>query len=66
MPNPNRKLVIWGWVAVLLLTPVAIVTGIILLTRNVIGHGIAQLSIAIVYLFMVAPVVYGGSNIFVS
>lgn len=66
MPDPNRKLVMWGWIAVMFCAPVSIVTGIILMTRNVIGHGIAQLSISLVYLFVIAPVLFGGSNIFVS
>jgi hypothetical protein len=50
--DANRKLIRWGWITTLLFAPVGAIIGIILITRNVIGHGIAQLLLSAGWLYI--------------
>jgi hypothetical protein len=50
MTDQNRKLVTWGWIATLFLAPAGAIIGIILITKNVLGHGIAQLLLSVAWL----------------
>jgi hypothetical protein len=48
--DPDRTLIFWGWICTFLLAPVGAIIGIILITRNRLGHGLAQLIISVLWL----------------
>lgn len=57
----TSTLIFWGWITAVLVAPIGFVIGIVVLTRNRIGQGIAIMLVAIIVTASLAAVV-GGSD----
>lgn len=48
----TESLVKWGWITTVLIWPVGAIIGVVLLTKNRVGHGVAMLCVCAVWAFV--------------
>jgi cobalamin biosynthesis protein CobD/CbiB len=55
----DDRLIFWGYLMAILVWPIGFVLGIILVTRQRVGHGIGVMSLAMFLLFLVVAITSG-------
>ena len=48
--DETSRLVMWGWITAILVSPVGFIVGVVLLTRGRAGQGVAMMTVALVVL----------------
>ena len=46
--DETSRLVMWGWITAILVSPVGFIVGVVLLTRGRAGQGVAMMTVALV------------------